>query len=335
MNTKTAFFNRHLPSTLQPRARGQAHAPSNIALAKYWGKRDHELNLPTNGSVSISLGDLGSHTIITPAERDSVCLNGKVLATESPFARKIWAFVALFRREQTLPLAIETDNSIPTAAGLASSASGFAALTLALNDLFCLRLSSDVLSAMARVGSGSASRSLFHGFMQWEKGERSDGSDSIARPIASDWRDLRVGLLELDGAEKHTTSRDGMTHTAQTSPLFHAWVAQAESDKRSIYQAIIDRDFHTLGATAEGNALAMHATMLAARPSLTYFLPETLSTISAVQTHRAAGLPVYLTIDAGPNVKLLYRAPDEADIRAAFPDVRCINPFSDTRQKPL
>ncbi|UJF23640.1 diphosphomevalonate decarboxylase [Suttonella sp. R2A3] len=324
---KAQFFNAHLPNTLQPNSCGEAFAPSNIALAKYWGKRDYELNLPTNGSLSISLGTLGTRTTLKPADKDSVSLNGKSLSLDTPFAQKVIAFIDLFRRSQPLPLTIETHNTIPTAAGLASSASGFAALTLAINDLFNLDLAQTTLSAMARIGSGSASRSLWHGFVQWDKGEQTDGSDSIAQPIASNWRDLRVGLLALSHAEKHTTSRDGMTHTAETSPLFSVWPAQAERDKAQIHQAIVNQDFHELGATAEANALAMHATMLAARPSLTYFLPETLATIAAVQKARADGLPVYLTIDAGPNVKLLYLAKDEADIRHTFAGVACVNPF--------
>lgn len=325
--TKAEFFATFLPAKLTTTERAEAYAPSNIALSKYWGKRDAELNLPTNGSLSISLGKLGTRTTITPAEQDQVTLNGNHLPAEHPFTRKVIAFIELFRRGQHLPMHIDTYNTIPTAAGLASSASGFAALTLALNQFFQLKLPEQTLSAIARIGSGSASRSLWHGFVEWQCGERTDGSDSIAQPLDSTWQDLRIGLLELNSAEKHTSSRDGMTHTAETSPLFAQWPQQAEHDLTTIRNAILDQDFHTLGKAAEGNALAMHATMLAARPLLTYFQPKTLATILKVQKHRNDGLAVYLTIDAGPNVKLLYRAQDESDIRTAFAQVQCINPF--------
>lgn len=326
--TKADFFASILPATLNPVEQAHAYAPSNIALSKYWGKRDAALNLPCNGSLSISLGDLGTHTTVTLAERDLVTLNGEDLPRDHEFVRKVIAFVDHFRREQQLPLHIDTRNTVPTAAGLASSASGFAALTLALNQLFRLDLPDPTLSAIARIGSGSAARSLWHGFVEWQRGTRDDGRDSIARPIDSPWRTVRIGLLELNRAEKHTSSRDGMTHTAATSPLFAVWPEQAERDRITIRRAIANEDFHALGATAEANALAMHATMLAARPLLTYFQPETLATILNVQHLRADGLALYLTIDAGPNVKLLYRAQDEGDVRRAFPEVLCINPFA-------
>lgn len=306
----------------------EVFAPANIALAKYWGKRNRALNLPTNSSLSISLGSLGTTTRIAEAEKDTLLFNGKPLDNAAPEAQKIWRFVALCCPHRQQSITITTSNSIPTAAGLASSASGFAALTLALNEFFNLQLSDNALSTLARQGSGSACRSLWHGFVEWQKGEREDGSDSYATPIASHWQALRIALIEIETQAKKTSSRDGMNHTATTSPLFAAWVAQAEKDVHSIKRSIAAEDFMALGQTAEANAMMMHATMLAARPPLSYFLPESLATLQRIWHCREQGLAIFATMDAGPNVKILYQVQDEAAVIAAFPHAHCINPFS-------
>lgn len=328
--TKEEYFNRFLPPRLQAKDSGQAYAPANIALSKYWGKRDAALNLPTNGSLSISLGALGTHTtvIAIDAPQDMMVLNGKNISPDSAFYRKAQAFIRLFRRGQTPSLLIESSNTIPTAAGLASSASGFAALTLALADLWQLDLDSRILSSFARIGSGSAARSLWHGFVKWQKGEAADGSDSYAMPITSDWQDLHIGLLEIDTAEKSVSSRDGMNHTVATSPLYAPWTACAEADLQIIEEAIANRDFHLLAQTAESNALAMHASMMAARPALIYLQAESFRQIARIHALRAQGLPLYFTADAGPNLKLLYLAKDETEVLAAFPHMVAINPFA-------
>ncbi|MEM7295796.1 MAG: diphosphomevalonate decarboxylase, partial [Pseudomonadota bacterium] len=163
-------FRATLPRTLPTPVAAEVFAPSNIALSKYWGKRDFGLNLPLNSSVSISLGRLGTLTRVAPAEVDQVVFQGEMLAPDAPFARKIRAFVDLFRGCGGPALRIETENTIPTAAGLASSASGFAALTLALDQAFGTMLPKEALSMLARLGSGSAARSIWHGFVHWDRG---------------------------------------------------------------------------------------------------------------------------------------------------------------------
>ena len=326
--TPTDYLAARLPTRLEPAACGEAYAPANIALAKYWGKRDRVLNLPVNGSLSISLGAHGSRTTIRAAETDSITLNGERAAADSPLHRRSFAFIEHIRRGAPQPLAISSTNTIPTAAGLASSASGFAALTLALNAYWQLGLPDAVLSALARIGSGSAARSLWHGFVKWDKGEKTDGSDSIAAPIASDWQDLRIALLPIDSGAKKTASGDGMNHTTATSPLYAAWPATAARDLTTIEAAIHARDFTTLGATAEANALAMHATMLAARPALAYLHGASLDALHRLWQQRADGLETYATIDAGPNIKILYHRRDDAAVRAVWPQAVYINPFA-------
>jgi diphosphomevalonate decarboxylase len=156
-----------------PAAGGYAFAPSNIALCKYWGKRDEELNLPVTASLSISLGRLGSTTKLSlRPDSDVVRLDKKELAPDSPFARRIGAFLDLFRRDAGMYFEVEAVNTIPTAAGFASSASGFAALVTALDELFGWELDKRELSILARLGSGSACRSLHHGFVEWRAGTR-------------------------------------------------------------------------------------------------------------------------------------------------------------------
>ncbi|MEM8591794.1 MAG: diphosphomevalonate decarboxylase [Pseudomonadota bacterium] len=317
---------RLLPAKLPEPVAAEAYAPSNIALSKYWGKRDAVLNLPLNSSLSISLADWGTTTKIEPADRSSLIFNGEPLVG-TPFALKVWTFVNLLRRNQDIPLRIETTNSIPTAAGLASSASGFAALTKALASAFQLALRGTELSMISRLGSGSATRSFWHGFVRWERGQAADGSDSFAQPVDAPWPEFRIALIPVDTGPKAQSSRDGMTHTVETSPLFPHWPEQAEADCKAIEAAIRAQDFSTLGAVAEANSLAMHATMMAARPALTYLKPHSWEALNRLWQARAQGLEAYATMDAGANVKLIFLAPSEPDIRALFPAAQIIDPF--------
>ncbi len=325
-----AIIDRYLPATLSPAAKATAFAPSNIALCKYWGKRDAALNLPTNASLSVSLGELGTTTTLQLAAANSLSLNGVTLSKEDMFFKKVFAFVELFRRGQDIPLAIETVNTIPTAAGLASSASGFAALTLAINACFSLNLPLPVLSAFARMGSGSASRSLYHGFVEWHKGEQADGMDSFAEPLATQWPAFRIGIVTVSATAKKIQSREGMNRTVSTSQLYEKWPVQAANDLITLKKAIAAQDFSILGETAEHNALSMHATMISAWPPVLYWQPESVAVMQRVWDCRQNGLEVYLTMDAGPNVKLLFLQDQEASIKAKFPDMTVIAPFSVT-----
>jgi diphosphomevalonate decarboxylase len=304
---------------------GSAFAPSNIALAKYWGKRDAALNLPVNPSLSVSLGRLGTKTEIRPADRLSVYLNGEKQSEDSVFAKRIENFLSLFQLGAAVE--VRTENNIPTAAGLASSASGFAALVLALNELAGWGLNKKKLSMLARLGSGSALRSVYDGFVQWHAGTTADGTDSFAERLDEVWPEFRIGILEVSGAEKPVGSRDGMNRTVETSELYNSWPEQAHADVDIIRRAIEVKDFQMLGSTAERNALSMHATMMSAWPPLIYLRPESIEMIHKVHQARAGGLEVYLTIDAGPNIKLLFLAENEDAVISVFPGIAGINPF--------
>lgn len=305
----------------QPEAAGTATAPANIALCKYWGKRNEELNLPVTSSLSYTLPHFTTTTRVEPRDgADTVTLNGTLLPAEDPFAARLSAFLDLFRTDHGY--AVDTQTSIPIAAGVASSSSGFAALVLALNDLYRWELDRTDCSLLARLGSGSACRSLFDHFVEWHAGTALDGMDSVAEPLNVSWPDFRIGLWCLSPAPKPVGSRTAMRRTRETSALYDAWPQQVEHDLTLIRAAVYARDLEQLGPAAESNALAMHATMLAARPPILYWQSATIGGLHQVWTARAAGIPVYATMDAGPNIKLIYCADTEPLVREHFPDMQ-------------
>ncbi|MBY0544394.1 MAG: diphosphomevalonate decarboxylase [Gammaproteobacteria bacterium] len=306
-----------------------AFAPVNIALCKYWGKRDENLNLPITSSLSIALPTLGSHTQIKMIDgpHDLVTLNGQAISHESPFAKKLIAFLDLFRTNTPWHLAIDTKSDVPVAAGLASSASGFAAVVLALQQLFNWTLSKQELSILARLGSGSACRSLWDGFVLWQSGGRLDGMDSHGVPLTEKWPDLCIGLLIFHEQEKSVSSREAMKRTVETCCLYQSWPLQVKQDLPAIQAAIRERNINKLGAASERNALVMHATMMAAWPPIIYSGAATLDAMQTIWTLRAAGLDVYFTQDAGPHLKLLFLAADLPRLQAVFPHLVVVRPF--------
>lgn len=283
-----------------------ATAQPNIALVKYWGKRDDELNLPAAGSLSITLDALHTRTHVRfdPALiADDIVLNGR---RDPEQTRKIGAFLDLFRtRAQVATHArVETTNDFPTGAGLASSASGFAALAIAADRALGLGLDRRELSILARRGSGSAARSIFGGFVEMAAGARADGTDAFAAPLlaAAAWP-LDVVVAITTRERKATSSREGMDLTRRTSPFYGDWIATADADLEAARAAIAARDFDKLAAVGEASCLAMHAVMLSARPGLIYWNTATLACIQCVRALRREGTGVFFTIDAGPQVK--------------------------------
>jgi diphosphomevalonate decarboxylase len=316
------------PSRL--RAAGSAYAPSNIALCKYWGKRDDDLNLPVTSSLSVSLGKLGSDVTIGLREKsDLVELNGRRLDPGSSFAQRVSAFLDLFRPNPLTFFKVVAGNTVPTAAGFASSASGFAAMTMALDELFGWKLDKRELSILARLGSGSACRSVYEGFVEWRAGRRPDGMDSFAEPLPVKWPDLRLGLVVISDKEKNIGSRPAMKRTCETSILYGAWPAKVAEDLPVLKQAIRRQHFPRLGKTAESNALAMHATMINSWPPVVYWLPESVAAMKKIWNLREKGLNIYFTMDAGPNLKLLFLKKEVAAVKKAFPGVQIVAPFGD------
>lgn len=308
-------------------------APSNIALVKYWGKRDEQLHLPVNDSLSISLADQGAITRLklSDCQHDVVYLNHRQMASDHPFCLRLSAYLDLFRYTEGKKTRkkhyfhIDTISRVPVAAGLASSACGFAALIKALDQWFGWQLSINELSILARLGSGSACRSLWHGFVRWRKGHRQDGMDSHGEYVAPIWPSLRVGMLVLSRDSKPISSRIAMKQTVD-SPFYRCWAQVASQDLTQLRQAIDQEDFHLLAQTAERNALAMHACMLTALPAVMYALPQTVAAMNKVWQLRHQGLPLFFTQDAGPNLKLLFLDKHCNDVVQEFPELMIINP---------
>lgn len=289
-----------------------ARAHANIALIKYWGKRPGPGNRPAAGSISITLDALSSETRVRfDANLDADDVR---LPTGSDTAR-VSAFLDLVRERAGIDSHAEvvSRNDFPTGAGLASSASGFAALALAATRAAGLDLDDAALSALARHGSGSAARSIFGGFAEM----RAEGDDPHAVPLLTPeaWP-LSMVIAIVDETAKTVGSTEGMRHTEATSPYYAAWLDTVAADLPAMRAAIEARDLTAVGELAEANCLAMHGTMLAARPALNYWHAATLALLEAIRDLRAGGLPVYATIDAGPQVKALC-APVDAERVAA------------------
>ena len=308
---------------------GDAFAPANIALCKYWGKRQQELNLPITNSLSISLGNKGAFTkvSITTKDNDEVYLGSVKLNLDSEFYIRLIAFLDLFRLPD-IYFRVDTKMNIPVGAGVASSAAGFAAIVKALDDLFAWGLTAQQLSILARLGSGSASRSVYNGFVEWEAGTRDDGLDSFASPLPYTWPELRVGMLILSQEQKPISSRLAMLQTVKTSTFYSLWPNRVKFAIERTKVALDTKDFPLLGEIAEGNALEMHALMMTAKPPIIYNLPQTLAMIQAVWQARNDGVEVYFTQDAGPNLKLLFLEEDQRQVRSLFPDIEIIAPFA-------
>ncbi len=307
-----------------------AVAHPNIALVKYWGKRNHELNLPVAGSLSLTLQGISTRTEVTfddELTEDVIELDGELLGSGRP-RQRVSEFLDLIRHRVGLDKRahVRTENHFPTAAGLASSASGFAALALAAATAAGLDLSLEELSVLARRGSGSAARSLFGGFAEMLPGDRPDGADAHAIAVApEDHWDLTCLIALTTVGPKKVSSTAGMNRTQETSPLFQPWADTVPADLQAARQAIADRDFPALTAVAERSCLRMHATALGADPGILYFNPTTVALIHAVRQARADGLPAFFTIDAGPHVKVFCpttAADDLRDLLAAVPGVR-------------
>ncbi len=320
MNRKEYVRKIVLPSHPTKKS-GHAWAPVNIALCKYWGKRNEELNLPTASSLSISLSKGTQTDISWHHGKDQIFLSDQMLLSTDPFAVRLTSFLDLFRPDADFGFVVKTANEVPTKAGLASSASGFAALTLALNDLFDWKLSNKNLSLLARVGSGSACRSIEKGFVLWTRGLSDDGLDSYAEKLSLSWPDLCLGLLLVDSGEKAVGSKEGMLRTQKTSKLYPQWPMIVEEDIIEIQECIKKRDFASFGHIVESNALTMHATMLSAWPPLMYLSEKSLSLLKIIWKWREDGLLVYASMDAGPNIKLFYQALDKEKVMKAFPNL--------------
>jgi diphosphomevalonate decarboxylase len=305
-------------TTLQSNESATARAHANVALVKYWGKRDEALNLPAVGSISLTLDGLSATATVAPAvERERgprFTQNGNPVAGVA--AARMGAFLDLLAgRECTTPLCARVDANFPVGAGLASSAAIFCAVTAAALAVLRRKTSLVELSGLARQGSGSAARSVFGGFVEWSRGSRADGSDSTAHQILPEtaW-DVALLVAITSEAMKRQPSRDAMRHVAESSPLYAGWLAAQDEDLAAMRAALAARDLGEVGRISEENCLRMHATGFGARPPVMFWSPATVAVMDAVRDLRAAGTPAWFTIDAGPQVKVLCDPADAAAV---------------------
>jgi len=284
-------------------SRATARAHANIALAKYWGKLDERRNLPAVPSLSLTLDALVTTTTVEfdrALTEDVLTLDGR--AAREKEMKRVVGLLDQVRAAAKLETRarVTSANSFPTAAGLASSASGFAALGLAASHAAGLGSSREAVSALARAASVSAARSLYGGYVILRTGAE------FAEPLAPGSHFPLAMIVALTRAgEKSVGSTEGMLRTARTSPYYRGWVEHAPRLFELIKSAILARDLTVLGPAVESSALAMHASMFAADPPIVYFSPTTLTVMERVRELRAAGVPAYFTMDAGPHVKVV------------------------------
>ncbi len=299
--------------TTSPALSAAARAGSNIAFVKYWGVRAHPpaAGLPLNSSISMTLREAVSTTRVAfrPAGSpggDSLLLNGRPGPPEA--LARVSRVLDEVRRRAGLraPAQVESVNNFPTSAGVASSASGFAALALAAARAAGLPCAPQDLVDLALTGSGSACRSLYGGYVLWEASSDREATGNPVRQIASEeyWPLVDLVAVVSRRAKKVPSSQGHLL--AWTSPFLEARIAQTGKAVRVVEKAILDRDFETLGKAMEADALSMHAVMMTSSPSLLYWLPETVAVMRKVRHLREQDrYPCAFTIDAGPNVHVI------------------------------
>ncbi|MFW6228569.1 MAG: diphosphomevalonate/mevalonate 3,5-bisphosphate decarboxylase family protein [Alkalispirochaeta sp.] len=333
-----------------------AIAHPSLALVKYWGKQREGINIPATGSIGVSLAALTTTTTVTVADVDSLEIDGQIQPTD-----RYRPFFDHLRREirRDLRFHVTSRNDFPTAAGLASSASGYAALTVAAFAAAeavetaqggtavtgyavaanvtdgtgatemertpaageVLPVDRTALSRVARLGSGSASRSVFGGFVRWDAGAET------ARQIrdASWWEEVRVVVLPLEMRAKPVSSREAMNRSRDTSPAYPAWVTDAPPLVERAERAIARRDLNELGTVMRLSYLRMFSTMISADPPLIYWLPSSVETIHRLEELRRGGIAAWETMDAGPQVKVLVAAGDVDAVVSATREL-CASP---------
>ena len=298
-----------------------AKACANIALAKYWGKADAKWNVPAVPSISLTLDQMVTETRVCfdpSLEADEVRLDGR-RATAVEGARVV-AMLDRIRREARFRsyAKVISHNRFPTAAGLASSASGFAALAAAASAAAGLRHSPRRLSALARSSSASAARSVFGGFVELPAGRRGDAGLSARQLAPADYWDVRLVVAMTEPGQKKVGSTEGMERSRKTSPYYQAWLETAPRWARTIKRAIKERDLDTLGAAMEQSTLGFHCCAITSDPPILYWAPATLAALATVRGLRERGISAWATMDAGPHVKALCQAGDAHHVRQAL-----------------
>lgn len=282
---------------------------ANIAIIKYWGKENQAKMIPSTSSISLTLENMFTTTSISflpdTATSDQFYING-VLQNDEEHT-KISTIIDQFRQPGQAFVKMETQNNMPTAAGLSSSSSGLSALVKACDQLFNTQLDQKALAQKAKFASGSSSRSFFGPVAAWDK-----DSGAIYK-VETDLK-MAMIMLVLNAAKKPISSREGMKLCRDTSTTFDEWVEQSAIDYQHMLTYLKTNNFEKVGQLTEANALAMHATTKTANPPFSYLTKESYQAMEAVKELRQEGFACYFTMDAGPNVKVLCLEKDLAQL---------------------
>lgn len=295
-------------------------AHTNIALIKYWGKEDDALRIPSNPSLSLTLKEFYTDTSVKydkNLSEDIFILDGQEVSGQEK--KRVTNYMDLIRKRYGLKdyALIQSTNHVPKAAGLASSASAFAALAKAAT--LDLDLDDVEISRLARLGSGSASRSIYPGFVKWQKGSSDDDSHAVF--IDDSWDDIIMIACMINQETKPFSSTEAMDKTSKESVYFDAWVKQSFKDINLMEKYVKEKDIRKVGLLAQENALRMHASLLAV--NMWYFEPETIRILNLVRELQKE-IPVYFTMDAGPNVKLITTKTYEKTVLEALEGVETV-----------
>lgn len=273
-------------------------AHPNVALVKYWGKRDEIEKIPASPSLSITLGGLETKTTVSESSTDEIVIDGQSLSD-----RKISRWLEYLRSEFHIPpLKIESRNNFPKNCGFASSSSGFAALAVGINELCGLSLDFASLARITRLGSASAVRSLLSGVVAMNPNAQECRPVQVVPP---DYWNLKVVAAVTSTDPKLTSSTVGMAQTVATSPFYQNWVDKTGDDFELCKEAIQNRDFNTLAEVSETNCYRMHALMMSTTPPLRYWRAGTMNAIDTIERLRHDRVPVFFTSDAGPQIKAI------------------------------
>lgn len=283
---RVGFYNYIMAKTIT------VHAPSNIALIKYWGKKQTSPVVPFTTSLSITLTDLVTTTTFQEGPFFAQ-LNDQSASEED--VKRIRAMVEHFPNDR---IQIRSHNHFPTAAGLASSASGYAAMALGLNAFFDAQLSIQELASLARIGSGSACRSLTPDFTIWN-------TSGVIETLSNPFKDLRMIVVIIQDQKKPISSREAMKISVATSPYFQQWIHDSHLDLIAIKESIKHENLMELGYRMELNSNRLYQVMKTSQPVIDYRLAKTHTVLEAIPLLRQQGLLGFATLDAGPNVKIL------------------------------
>ena len=296
--------------------RATVEAPANLAFVKYWGKRDAELRIPTNNSISANLSNAVTITSVefdANLEKDQVCIAEDIIPLGTDFSNRVFLHIDRMRKLAGINLKaiVHTRNTFPTGVGIASSASGFAALTVATCAALGLDLTEKELSEMARLGSGSACRSIPNGFTEWIAADPDNRSYAVQIAPPGHW-DICIVTVVVSREAKQLSSTSGHK-LAAASPFFKTRLETLPMRLDIVRSAILDRNFEAFGRETEMEAISFHSIAMTSpiqsqdgwRSGAYYWQPESLELMLSVQEWRKSGLGVYFSLDAGPSVHLI------------------------------